>query len=304
MKLHKFHLIQLIVLLLVYSSVYATPIAGFFLPDSVKEMTVKFRALTNLIILPVTINDSLKVNLILDTGCRNLVLFGKKFEKILSVNKNRPVMFSGLGDGKSVSGHLSLSNKVSINHVLGYNVPVVVVPDKNLFSMYHDVHGVIGYDIFLKFEIEINPQTKEITFRPAAITSAPEGYTQIPLRVVDSRPVLASTILFQNEKETICDLMIDTGSSLGLLLKTTDINQYGHKERRSVIGRGFNGMLMGFEKVVSSLKIKNLEITTVAASIVESPWHNNASIGMDILKDYIVILNYCRSYACLKKLST
>jgi hypothetical protein len=39
----------------------------------------------------------------------------------------------------------------------------------------------------------------------------------------------------------------------------------------------------------------------VPTGIVSSEWHNNASIGMDILKDYIVILNYCEAYACFKR---
>jgi predicted aspartyl protease len=303
MKLHKLPLLQAIIVMLLYTNVYSLPTAGFFLPDSVKQLTVKFRTLTNLIILPVVINDSVTVNLILDTGCRNIVLFGKKFEKLLTVNKNREVVFSGLGTGNAVAGHLSINNKVSIGSVMGHQVPVVIVPEKNMFSMYKNIHGVIGYDIFLRFEIEINSKTKEITFRPGNWATAPNDYVKIPLRIVDSRPVMYSNIDFGGTEGTAFDLMIDTGSSLGLLLKTKDIKRFEYSNKLSVVGRGLNGLLMGYERLANSLRLNNFEIKDVHASIIESPWHNQASIGMDILKDYIVVLNYCKSYACFKKIA-
>src|SRR5688572_20197770 len=117
--------------------------AGFSLPDSVNEMTIRYRMVKDLIVLPVVINDSVRVNLILDTGCRNLILFGKKFKKLFQINPGKPVQFSGLGSGRAVTGLLSLGNKVSINHVLGNQIPVVIVGNSNLFDAYQDVHGVI-----------------------------------------------------------------------------------------------------------------------------------------------------------------
>src|SRR5687768_3130893 len=144
-------LLQTIFLIFFSPSVFSSPRVGFSLPDSVNEMTIHYRSVMNLIVLPVVINDSINVNLVLDTGCRNIVLFGKRFEKLLEYNRDRQIQFSGLGSGKPVHGFLSLSNKVSIQEVLGESIPVVVVGRKNVLGLYRDVHGVIGYDIFLKF---------------------------------------------------------------------------------------------------------------------------------------------------------
>src|SRR5688572_25246721 len=96
-----------VTLLMIFSSSFATRTPGFYLPDSINEMTIHYRVMKNLIILPVVINDSLEVNLILDTGCRNLVLFDKSFLKLLKLEKGRQVQFSGLGSGAPVYGHLS-----------------------------------------------------------------------------------------------------------------------------------------------------------------------------------------------------
>lgn len=253
-------------------------------------------------IIPVTINDSVEVNLILDTGCRNLILFGRRFKKRLRISHGKPVIFSGLGNGRSVTGDLSIGNKVSINEVLGEQIPVVIVPNSNIFDKYHNVDGVIGYDIFVKFEIEINPAEKTITFRPALKSAAPEGYMQVPLSIVDARPILQSEVHLDKKNSHRLDLMIDTGSSLALLLKTTSIEDYDHHRNSTVLGFGLNGPVSGYQTTSQRLRLRGLEMSNVSTGIVSSSWHNNASIGMGILKDYIVILNYCKAYACFKPL--
>lgn len=289
-------------LIFFYCEVFSIPNTGFFLPDSIQEFKLKFKTVDDLIILPVLINDSIAVNLVLDTGCRNLVLFGKRFQKVFNITPNHDVMFSGLGSGNPVKGKLSLDNHVSIGSIAGRSVPVVIVPNKNLFNQYQDVHGIIGYDIFLKFEIEIDSKHQYISFRPGSYATAPEGFAKVPMNIVDSRPVMNSSVIFPDMKSHQFSVMIDTGSSLGLLLKTTDMGQY-QANTLVVVGRGLNGLLMGYEATVERLAFNGFEINDLATNIVESPWYNHASIGMGILKDYVVVLNYCKSYACFKKMA-
>lgn len=275
---------------------------GFHLPDSIKEMTLRYRSVHNLIVLPVTINDSITVNLILDTGCRNLVLFGKKFKKLMRLTDGRPVQFSGLGSGKPVVGNVSLGNKISIYQVLGERIPVVVVSSKNILSSYNDVDGVIGFELFLKFEIELNPVERTIKFRPAQHSSAPEGFSTVPLRIVDLRPVMDSRVKLEEENSLTCDLMIDTGSNLGLLVKTTEMEKFTSRTRSQVIGFGFNGEVFGYKTNSEQVSLNGLSLYNIPTGVIESPWHNYASIGMEILKNYVVVINYYKLYASFRKL--
>jgi|SRR5688572_10304531 hypothetical protein len=274
--------------------------AGFFLPENVSEVTFKFQTVQNLIVLPVTINDTIRVNLILDTGCRNLVLFGKKFQKLFSTEHGQSVQFAGLGSGKPVNGKLSLNNKVSIHAVIGEQIPVVVVPHQNLFSAYQNIHGVIGYDILIKFEIELNSHQKLITFRPAAQATLSPGYQKVPLLIIDSRPLIRSTIFIGSNGGQLCDLMLDTGSTLALLIKTTDVKKFPKFEDKKVLGKGLNGVITGIE-AEAELIFETIKISNISAGIIHSAWHNYASVGMDVMKNYSVVLNYCRAYAGFKK---
>jgi hypothetical protein len=276
-------------------------VAGFFLPENVQEITFKYHTINNLILLPVTINDSVKVNLILDTGCRNLVLFGKQFQTKFVTDPHRKIQFSGLGNGKPVNGKLSLENKVSIHAVLGEKIPVVLVENKNLFSAYSDIHGIIGYDIFIKFEIELNTEKKLITFRPADLAELSVGFEKVPIYVKDARPLIQSNVFFSETNRESCELMIDTGSTLGLLVKTSDLKKFPKGNKKFVLGRGLNGEIIGVEVQTEKLQLALFEIKNVFASIIYSEWQNYASVGMDIMKEYTVVLNYCKAYIGFKK---
>jgi hypothetical protein len=302
----KFHLtiLRLTLLLLLSTNSFssASPTTGFFLPDSLAEVTFKFRKVDNLILLPVTFNDTLQLNLILDTGCRNIVLFGKRFNNLFELHPDKKIQFSGLGSGKPVVGRLSVENKVSINAVVGDKIPVVVVPDQNLFGPNSKVDGIIGYDIFIKFEIEINLKSQIITFRPAFTSEISKGYDKVAIRVEDSRPIIRSTIFFQGKEGLSLDLMLDTGSSLGLLLKTNELEKYPAESSTKVLGRGLNGQIHGTKARTERLLLDNLEVKALDTGIIYSPWHNHASVGMEIMKNYSIVLNYCKSYAGFRKL--
>jgi hypothetical protein len=300
MKVNYLPVLPAFMLMLFYSLTYANPKVGFFLPDTIAEMTMKYRAIQNLIILPVTINNNVRVNLILDTGCRNLVLFGKRFKKLLKVNLEKQIVFSGLGDGDAVKGYLSTGNEVSIQSIHGHQIPIVVVPDQNLFETFPEVDGIIGYDIFLKLEIEINSKLRTLKFTPAQFASPRDGYSEIPLQIIDSKPILRTSITVNDHVIRDCDLIIDTGSTLGILLKTMNTGNFDARDLR-VIGIGLNGPLKGFRTIAEKMDLSGLTISSLPMNIISSKWHEQASIGMEILKDYIVVLNYCKSYACLKR---
>jgi hypothetical protein len=285
-------------LILSHQAIHAK--SGFFLPDSISEFTLKYRTEDNLIILPVVVNDSILVNLILDTGCRNIILFGKRFASMFSYQNGRTVQFSGMGSGKAVQGMLSLNNTISIGSVLGQMLPVIVVPDKNVMRNYSQVHGIIGYDIFSRFEIQLEPLKQLITFRSALCNYVPDGYTKIPLTISDSKPMVRSSITLE-KTEFPHDLLIDTGSILGLLIKSTELKKFKGHDREYPIGVGLNGYVSGFVTTANNLVMGDLEIRDLSAGIIHSPWYNYASIGMGILKDYSIIINYPQSYACLKK---
>ncbi|NJM25807.1 MAG: hypothetical protein HC859_10285 [Bacteroidia bacterium] len=131
----------------------------------------------------------------------------------------------------------------------------------------------------------------------------PPGFTMIPMTVTDARPMINSTLTLGDSNNLTRTLMVDTGSTLGLLLKSTDIKSLALAGKNEPLGRGFNGYINGIVANSQRLLLETYEILNLPTGIVESEWHNHASVGMDVLKDYAFILNYVMGYACLKKQS-
>jgi hypothetical protein len=292
------------VLLLFILSFYfttASPSAGFFLPDSVKEITFKYATIDNLIIIPAIINDSIHVRLILDTGCRNIVLFGKRFSKLIARSMSKDIIFSGLGNGPAAKGYVSVENNISINVVRGRRIPIVVVPQRNVFSNIREVDGVVGYEIFSKFEVRIDFPKNQITFRDGdQVNPKLADYTMIPLNIEEAQPIISAQIFYaeQDNPESL-SLLIDTGSCLSLLITTKDKKRVS-KCSAKILGRGLNGTISGLETSDIKLILADHELKNVKTAIIHSEHHDYASIGTDLLKNYILILNYAQGYAALQ----
>ena len=271
---------------------------GFSLPDCLEEFTLTYRSVDNLILLPFTINDTIRFNLVLDTGCRTLILFGKQFEKKLTMVRGKTIQFSGMGSGKPARGEVSLGNAVSMGPVEGKEIPIVVVPGRNLFRNHMRIDGLIGYDIFTRFEIELHANRQQITFRSAFRRSLPAGYSHIPLTMTGDKPMIASTLALPGEVLAV-NVLIDTGSVLGLLLKSSDASRFDHSQN-TIVGKGLNGIITGISTRAHSLVLQSYEMNNVPAGIIYSKWHDYASIGMAVLKDYAVIINYVQLYVGLR----
>jgi hypothetical protein len=292
-------LLLLALLMLVQSIVSANPTSGFYLPESIEEVTLQYRCINNLIVLPVVINNTLSVNLILDTGTRNIVLFGKRFRDMFEFVPGKKIQFSGMGSGKLVLGKLTLDNKVEITSLIGEKIALVVVADKNIFAGNPMIDGIIGYDIFQRFEVEIDPIKKLVTFRSPLVGLIPQGFVRIPMRVESTKPVIDSKILLQSGSTLNTNLMIDTGSELAILLKTTDDTLFSNFSEP--LGTGMSGNIDGIKTWSQTINLEGLDFYNQPTGIILSAWHNYGSIGMGILKEYAMIINYVGEYTCLKK---
>lgn len=281
-------------------AVKAVPTEGFFLPDSVREVTFNYRSVNNLIILPVRINENDVVNLVLDTGCRNLILFGKRFKNMIDTEEQRQISFNGLGQGKPARGFVTLENNVSFSKVIGKKIAIVVVPERNVFANYPIIDGIIGYELFLKFEIEVDFARHKITFRPASFSFPSTDFKLIPLRIEDSRPVVSCTIFFSETEEETCDLLIDTGSCLGLLFTAPQTGRI-NRMNSVVLGRGLNGYVSGKKLLANKVLLGDFALHDLSTGVVRSASHHYASLGTEVLKDYTLLINYYKGYAGLRQ---
>jgi hypothetical protein len=283
------------------TALLSEPSTGFHIPHPHKELSIPYKQVNNLVIVTVDINDSIKANLILDTGCRNVVLFGKRFSKRIPYISKRVIQFSGLGSGEAVRGFLAIGNSISMGKMEGINMPIVVVPEKNLFNgCLTNIDGVIGHDLFTFFEVEINPVSKQVTFRNPESKENRKGFVSIPIKLVEGKPVINS-LLRLDDREYNLEMIVDTGSMFELLINSTDTDSF-LLDGKEAVGRGLSGLIEGVKTRANKISIPGLSWSNIPAVLVYSKWHDYGSIGMAMLKDYVIVVNYYLEKIQLKEI--
>jgi hypothetical protein len=273
---------------------------GFYLPDSVSEMRIQYKENDGLIVLPFIINDTIQVNLILDTGSSNIILFGKKFKNLIDQTA-RKIRFSGHGDGTPREGFAMTGVRLKLDIISGDNIPVVVIP-KRVFNGYSAADGVIGLDILQKFEVEIDPLKRIIFFRPAATAELGHEYSRASLKIDGHLPVLSSMLTMKDGNRVATNLAIDTGSMLGLLMVTDNLSNLNPFDM-TLTATGINGDVYSYKYWVKSLNCEGLTVTDVPIAVTFKKSKSYASIGMGLLKEYRIVLNYPKGYVGFKKSS-
>jgi hypothetical protein len=141
-------------------------------PDSLEQVTIDFVKRNSLVIVPVIINERVKVNLILDPYCQTVILFGKRYKKLVEKSKVK-IRNRFLWRGKDIEP-ISFDNSISIGPVVGENVPILVVPNSNPINFFTSVNGVIGTHFFAEFDLIIHKRTQTITIKRAVKNSMAE----------------------------------------------------------------------------------------------------------------------------------
>ncbi|MCK5701681.1 MAG: hypothetical protein KAI29_11030, partial [Cyclobacteriaceae bacterium] len=71
---------------------------GFYFEKNANKVKVHFELHNNLIVIPITLNDTYTLNFILDTGVRPTILINKEISDALGVGYQRSIELFGVGN--------------------------------------------------------------------------------------------------------------------------------------------------------------------------------------------------------------
>ncbi|MTI22984.1 hypothetical protein E1176_18280 [Fulvivirga sp. RKSG066] len=271
--------------------------------------TLKFKLINNLIVIPVKVNG-MDLNLILDTGMRSVVLFGKKYTRRLEVLDDVTVRLSGYGKKKNRPCKLSLDNDLQIQDVLGQHVSIVIMPSPDLFEDVglSNIDGIIGYEIFSRFIVRIDYPGNQITlFEPYA---APPivGFETLPLTIKDTKPYIPATLIDDAGQSYQGQFHVDTGSSQDIMMFLREEDEKNFRVRdRALVGVGIGGNIKGFVGEKSQMHLGNNFSKEIVPKYIQRLFSNRelqdakGSIGSGFLKHNVVILDYINMTFHLRK---
>lgn len=292
---------------------------GFSLADGKKRVEIPIEIYNNLIVVPVVLNGALPLKFILDTGVRTAILTQKTFTDILNLAYSRKYTISGPGGEQVIDAYITNNVSLELPGVTGRGHALLVLGEDYLELRNYlgtDVHGILGYELFSRFIIEVDYEKKLLTLYQPKRFRKKRSYQSIPIRIEDTKPYVTTSIVLADGTQLTAKLLVDSGASHGLMLEPSSDNriQVPDSTVSSIIGRGLGGEIMGKVGRIESLKLGKYKIDDV---IVNFPDPNsyfdslklgatkrNGAIGGEVLSRFTTIFNFPKEEIYIKKNSS
>ncbi len=277
--------------------------AGFRMDANKGHVSLYFKQINNLIIVPIELNDSLRLNFILDTGVRSGILFVE--DSAFLKNQNcRQLKISGLGQAGEIPACIINNAQIRLSGVVGKGLSLIVLDGSflNLEShLGYPVHGILGSDFFNHFVVKIDYVSSKISIYEKGKASISRKYQAIPLQIESGRPYFKANFVQETGNCAQGSFLMDTGASHGILLEPDE--QRGihlpSKTIPTVIGWGLSGQIDGLLGRISQLCIGPYSFSNAIGSFVDflpaaSPSLPDriGSIGGEILSRFTLIIDY------------
>lgn len=286
----------------------------FYLPFGVKKETVPFQLISNLIVVSIEMNGE-PVSFILDTGVSVPVVFNFTSTDSTELKHAKKITLQGLGNGEPIEAYQSTENRMRIGEVFNNNQQLYLIYDKEInFSprLGIPIHGIIGYDLFKDFVVEINYQAKMLQLYDPAFYKKRKckKCVELPISLVKDKPFVNIDIACENKVPQSVNLLLDTGGSDALWLFSNENIPIPEKNFDDFLGKGLSGDILGKRSRIKHINFGEFgfEDATVSfpdslsiASLNHLKATRNGSIGGEILRRFKIVFDYGNQTVSFKK---
>jgi len=268
-----------------------------------KTTQVPFTLISELIVVPVSINGSNTLNFIFDTGAAATVILESKNTKRLTLESNSKLDIAGAGEGFQSTANLVPNINVTLGEVklidqTIIHLPISSVPFfKDIDSVFFD--GVIGYDFLKRFAIKIDYDKMVITLSEQTDFAKTEtehdiSWNQLPISIEGNMSYVTVNAQLSTDYATPLRLLIDTGFT-----GTFEIVQASHEKSLAPYyptrTQGLNGYSTIHVSNTKSLTLgsyskNNVPILYNMSTNKEA--ENSELLGNQFLKHFNIIFDY------------
>jgi hypothetical protein len=268
-----------------------------------RSVTIPVHISQNLIIVPVSINNSPQLNFILDSGVNTTILTEPLLAQLLNIEPERPAFIMGLGGKGVIEAAMAGGINISLPGISGKNMNMIILPEGVLsFSRFFGfpVHGILGHDFFKEFPIRINYRQKTVKIFRQTNYRIPRRSEVIPLMLRNNKPYITVSAKGYNDKIVdSLNLLVDLGASYPVYLNYR-YRGLSQKLVPSFLGKGLSGELKGEKGRIQVLNIRNFSLKNptiaypskdflVVSNLMEQ-W--DGIIGGGILNRFHIIFDY------------
>ncbi|GAB3526985.1 hypothetical protein GCM10027443_02830 [Pontibacter brevis] len=274
-----------------------------------KKVSIPFKLVHNLIVIPVKINNSQPLNFILDSGVKNTLITHLYHDDALELKDVNKIIINGLGEGHTIEAYESFGNEMFMQGIKGINHQVyVLLEDVFDLSSYMGMpmHGIIGYDIFKNFIVKIDYSSKVLTlYKPDTKLKKKRKAEEHPLHIEGTKAYVYGKVRQHNGDTVDVKLVVDTGAShsLSLYLPSDERLALPPKVMEAFLGRGLSGDLHGKIGRLNAFALGKYELQDLPASYPNEEsikmainlGGRNGNLGSDVLSRFTVIFDYPHS---------
>ena len=289
---------------------------GFFIAGNRSWTRIPFQLHSNLIIVPVMINDSDTLHFILDTGVSNTIITDVSAFQKKPLLLTRKVKLSGAGEGNNLTASIAINNTLNMGGLRAAHHNLVILDEDVLkLSEYvgTPVHGIFGYEIFANFVVNVDFQRRELMImRPGKYRYRKNKGDRYPITIQDTKAYTDALSVFDGEKIMPLRVVLDTGAGHALLLdrsRSTLAMPMPEKSIRAQLGRGLNGVINGSLGRIQKVRFGRFEMDNILASFPDSMAYGmklvnmperQGNIGCELLRRFNVTFNYPEQYIVMK----
>lgn len=313
MKYQNALLISFVAVMLSVSGLFAQnrQIPGFQMPPRTKSIRIPVEIQHNVIIIPLRINGSFEMNFILDTGVRSTILTEPLIANFIELDSLTRIKVRGLGEGEPIDAILARDVSIQLPGVKGTGMNLLVLPEgvisySGMFG--RPVYGIIGYDVFSQFVVEVNYARKYIRLHDAFEFKPRRRAATIPLQLRQGKPYIQATMTDFEGREIAGNWLLDTGSSNAIALFDGEL-PVPEQSIPAFLGKGLSGNVYGRLARAPTFQLGPYQFEEVIAGYPDSSslnfqpqdtlWYGN--IGAEILSRFLITFDYYRGQVYLKK---
>ena len=176
-----------------------------------------------------------------------------------------------------------------------------------------DVHGILGYELFSRFIIEIDYQKRLLTLMTPERFRKRAKFQMIPMVIEDTKPYIIVPLVLQDGTSIDAKLLVDSGASHGLMLETSSDSRIKVPDLTvsSLLGRGLGGEIFGKVGRIKTLKMGTNTLQHVVANFPDPNSYidslktgnifRNGAIGGEILSRFTVVFNFPKERIFIRK---
>lgn len=227
---------------------------------------IPFEIDRNKVILPVRINGSRPLKIILDSGMpgQGILLFKKELGEELNLEGAVPYRIRGAGQGSKSTTIRAESQRLTIGEVEFSNQSVMILQSDTMSEFPTD--GVMGNTIFGPHAVRFDFENKIITLMEPGSFSPDSTWETMAMTFNDSGiPFIQAAVSMNGEEEISLNVYIDSASSESLELLVREDQKFTLPENLETryLGRGLDGDITGLFGRVARLRLGSFVLEDV-----------------------------------------